>query len=160
MDIMVKLKKLGKDGKMPRRATNGSSGYDVFAYRVLDKETKKVISDLREPVEIKPGKSVLFGIGVALEIPETHHAVIVSRSGLGSRYDVEVGYTGAPIDSDYRGEASVLLRNFGEESFLVGKNMRIAQMVFYKKEISSFMEVKKLSKTERGDRGLGSTGFY
>jgi len=158
--IRVEVQKIRPDSEIPQRATEGSSGYDVYASVVLDKETREVISDLSEPVEIKPGESVLFGMGVCLEIPETHHAKIVSRSGLAGKYNIEVGNPGAPIDSDYRGEITVLLRNFGNKSFTVGKHMRIGQMIFEKKETPLLVEVEELSETKREDRGRGSTGLY
>ncbi|MBI2041714.1 MAG: dUTP diphosphatase [Candidatus Nealsonbacteria bacterium] len=160
MNFTVKVRKIGQDSKIPERATDGSSGYDVFAYRVLDKESKKVISDLIEPVEIKPGETALFGIGVCIEIPKTHHAIIVSRSGLSTKSRIEACHPGAPIDSDYRGEPAVLLKNDGNKSFIVSKHMRIAQMVFIQREIPFIVETEELSKTERGDRGHGSTGLY
>jgi len=160
MDFMIRAKKIGEDSKIPKLFTDGSSGYDIYAYRVLDRKTKEIISDLQEPAEIKPGESVLFGTGICLEIPETHHAVVASRSGLASEYDIEVGDPGAPIDSDYRGEITILLRNFGKESFMVSKGMRIAQMVFQSRMTASLVEVKELSKTERGGKARGSTGLY
>src|SRR3989344_4593468 len=107
MDFTVKVKKIAKDSKIPERATDGSSGYDVYAYRLLNRQSREVISDLSEPMELGPGETVLFGIGVCLEIPLTHHAVIVSRSGLATKYRIEAGHPGAPIDSDYRGEPCV-----------------------------------------------------
>jgi len=160
MNFAVKVKKIGKDSKIPERTTEGSSGYDVYAYRVLDKWTKEVISDLSEPVEIKPGETILFGIGVCMEILETHHAIIVSRSGLSTKFRVEACHPGAPIDSDYRGEPAVLLSNTGNKSFIVSKHMRIAQMVFMQREIPLMVETEELSETERGDKGHGSTGLY
>ena len=156
----VKVKKIRPDSKIPERTTEESSGYDVYASVVLDKDTGEVISDLSEPVEIKPGENVLFGIGISLEIPKTHHATIISRSGLASKYNVEVGNPGAPIDSDYRGEITVLLRNLGKESFVVDKGMRIAQIIFVKKETPLLEEADKLSETKRGVGGRGSTGLY
>ena len=160
MNFTVKVKKISQDSKIPKRATDGSSGYDIYAYRVLNKETKEVISDLAESVEIYPGETALFGIGVCIEIPETHHAIIVSRSGLSTKFRVEACHPGAPIDSDYRGETAVLLSNSGDKSFMVSKHMRIAQLVFMQRENAEMVEAEELSETERGDKGHGSTGFY
>lgn len=157
---VIKYQKIVPEAKEPQLATDGSSGYDIYACRVFDKKTRQIISNLEKPFKIKPGESVLFGSGLALEIPPTHHAVVPSRTGLAVKHDIEVGYPGALIDSDYRGEFTVLLRNLGKKSFKVGKFMRIAQLVFYPRVVVKFIESEKLSETKRGGGGLGSTGLY
>jgi dUTP pyrophosphatase len=97
---------------------------------------------------------------LAIEIPPTHHATIDSRSGLATKRDIEVGCPGAPIDSDYRGEFTILLRNFGRRSFKVEKFMKIAQLIVQPRILVKWVESTELSKTERGDKGHGSTGLY
>ena len=62
------------------------------------------------------------------------------------------------IDSDYRGEFSVLLINLGQEPFTIEPNMRIAQMVLARYERAEWTEVEELDATERGTGGFGSTG--
>lgn len=158
MTIIVKVQKIREDSKIPERATEGAIGFDVYASVVLDKNTRQECGNF--PIEIKSGESLLLGIGVCMEIPRFVPAAIFSRSGLAMRYDIEVGCPGAPIDPDYRGEIAVLLRNKGKDSFLINKNMRIAQLVIFTDKIVILKEVKRLSKTKRGDKGLGSTGLY
>ena len=104
----VKYKRIVPEAKLPTLATNGASGYDVYLLTVLDRETKAVISNLELPAEILPGESVLFGTGIALEIPPYLHAAVLSRTGLAVKHNIEVGYSGAIIDSDYRGEITIL----------------------------------------------------
>ena len=62
------------------------------------------------------------------------------------------------IDSDYRGEVSVLLINQGSETFFLERGDRIAQMVFTKVEQVKFQEVEALDESGRGLGGYGSTG--
>ncbi|MDO8558909.1 MAG: dUTP diphosphatase [bacterium] len=154
------FKKIDPKAKLPQLSTDGSSGYDIYVCRVLDKETRAVISNLEKPIMIRPGESILFGSGIALEIPPTLHAIVVSRSGLSAKHDIEVGNPGAPIDSDYRGEFTILWRNFGKERFEVVRFMKIAQLVFHPRILVKWVESIKLSKTEKGDKGHGSTGLY
>ncbi|MBU1136754.1 dUTP diphosphatase [Patescibacteria group bacterium] len=154
----IKIRKIRDDAKVPIRASDGAIGYDVFASRVLDKHTKEVISDL--PVEISPGKSVLIGIGVQMAIPWLHQAEMRPRSGLASKYDIELSNSPGTIDPDFRGEAGALLRNRGEKPFTVEKNMRIAQLIFSKVEIPVLEETVDLSDTKRGGGGFGSTGLF
>lgn len=158
MAIVVKVQKMRDDSKTPARATQGAIGFDVYASRVLDKWTKQVIKDL--PIEIESGGSVLIGIGVSFDIPFPYEAQVRPRSGLASRYNIELSNSPGTVDPDFRGETGVLLRNRGKESFTVEKNMRIAQLVFSEVEIPVLREVEELSGTLRGEGGFGSTGLF
>lgn len=71
------------------------------------------------------------------------------------RFDCDV--IEGKIDSDYRGRVGVIVHNH-DCTFLVKAGTRIAQMTFSKVESPVFEEVEKLSETERGARGYGSTG--
>ena len=62
------------------------------------------------------------------------------------------------IDADYRGVVGVILANFAQQSFVVKRGDRIAQMVFSKVERVALEEVRKIKATERGDGGFGHTG--
>jgi len=71
-------------------------------------------------------------------------------------------YTKQSFDSDYRGEAGVLVYNRNPHPFLLHKDMRIAQVIFQKAIIPNLVTVKsyeELSNTARGAGGFGSTGI-
>lgn len=140
MKIKVKIRRGGKLLK----ATDGSSGYDIFA-----------ASD----VEIPPGQWRAVPTGVYLEIPEGFEAQVRPRSGLALKYGVTVLNAPGTIDSDYRGEVKVILINFGKAPFKVEKGMRIAQIVFSKVADVELEEVEKVSTTFRGEGGFGHTGL-
>ncbi|MBU1102085.1 dUTP diphosphatase [Patescibacteria group bacterium] len=154
----IKVKKIRRDALIPVRASDGAVGYDVYASRVLDKSTKEVIQEL--PVEISPGNSVLIGIGVQMAVPWPIQCEVRPRSGLASKYDIELSNSPGTIDPDFRGEAGVLLRNRGEKPFTIEKNMRIAQLVFSKVEIPILEETLDLPLTRRGSLGFGGTGLF
>jgi dUTP pyrophosphatase len=157
-EMIIKIKKIREDAIIPVRASDGAIGYDVFASRVLDKFTKEVIGEL--PAIILPGKSVLFGIGVKMAVPWPFQCEMRPRSGMASKYDVELSNSPGTIDPDFRGEAGVLLRNKGDSPFSIEKNMRVAQLIFTKAEVPLFEEIKdELSVTKRNDGGFGSTGL-
>ena len=64
------------------------------------------------------------------------------------------------IDSDYRGEISVILINHGKKNFLIDPGMRIAQLVITPISKCIFVEEKiNTFETKRGDNGFGSTGI-
>lgn len=149
---------LREDSKMPQSATDGSSGYDVFASRVLDRKTKEVIGDL--PFTINPGESALFGIGVAFEVkPPCYPPLLSPRGGFEPKLGIKLGGAPGIIDSDFRGESTVFLVNEGDQPFTVEKNMRIAQLVFCKVERPEWIRVASLSQTRRGEGSFGSTGL-
>lgn len=154
----VKWLPLREDSKRPEIATDGSVGYDVFASRVLDRKTKEVIGDL--PAEIKPGGSVLIGIGVAFEVcPACYAAEMGPRSSFEPKLGIRLGGAPGTIDPDFRGESTVFLINESLEPFIVEKHMRIAQLVFRKAETPVWIKVSSLSKTKRDKGSFGSTGL-
>ena len=93
-----------------------------------------------------------------LEIPEGFEIQVRPRSGLAAKNGVTVLNSPGTIDSDYRGEVSVILINHGREDFTVRPGDRIAQFVVSKAVQASFVDIGKLSMTERGEGGFGSTG--
>jgi len=155
---IVKVTKRRKDAQVPKRASNGAIGYDVYASVVLDKDTKEVISGL--PIEINPGDSALIGIGVRFAIPMPWQCEVRPRSGLASKHDIELSNSPGTIDPDFRGEAGVLLRNRGKNPFVVEEGMRVAQLIFSEVKVPVFEEVEELSETLRGSGGFGSTGLF
>ena len=80
---------------------------------------------------------------------------IAPRSGLAIKkfIDVEAGVIG----SDYRGEIGVVLFNFSGEEFCINMGDRIAHIVFEKIKTPSVKETNKLSDTDCGSKGYGSS---
>ena len=154
----IKVKKIREDAQIPIRASDGAIGYDVFASRVLNKITKEVAGDF--PVEIPAGESILIGIGVQLAVPWPFQAEVRPRSGIATKYDVELSNSPGTIDPDFRGEAGVLLRNRGTKPFRVERNMRVAQLIFSRVEVPVLEQAEELPATRRGPLGFGSTGNF
>lgn len=134
--------KLNYNALLPRLATSGSSGYDLFA---------------NESVDIPIHGVVAIKTGVFLEIPKGCEAQIRPRSGLALNHKITVLNTPGTIDSDYRGEIAVILINHGSKRYSVKAGDKIAQMVFAKVEYVYFIE-DSLTETDRGSGGFGSTG--
>ena len=101
----------------------------------------------------------LIPTGFAIAIPQGYEAQIRPRSGLAKKHGITVANAPGTIDSDYRGEISVLLINLGAESFTVSRGMRIAQMIIAQVTIVRPIEKKVLDQTARSDGGFGSTGL-
>lgn len=107
---------------------------------------------------IEPGQRQIVPTGVRVEIPDGYEIQIRSRSGLSWKNGIVVTNSPATIDSDFRGEICVILSNHGKETFTIKKGDRIAQMVLAPVCRANFISVEKLSNTERGTHGFGSTG--
>lgn len=111
---------------------------------------------------LEPHESVLLGIGFITEMAFPMLYKIHQRSGLSSVRDIVVVNNDTIVDSDYRGEAGVRVKNIGDHPFLLKKGMRIAQIKFELAVIPDLTEVllyDDLSQTERGAKGFGSTGI-
>ena len=94
-----------------------------------------------------------------MSLPKGFEAQIRPRSGLAAKYGITVLNSPGTIDSDYRGELKVILINHSQEEFAIASGDRIAQMVIARVEQPSIHTVETLEDTERGDGGLGSTGY-
>ncbi|MDD2762621.1 MAG: dUTP diphosphatase [Opitutaceae bacterium] len=139
----LKIKRLTSTAKLPARATDSSSCFDVHA------DMDGVIN---------PGQRMLISTGLAVAVPRGFEVQVRSRSGLAIKRGVVVLNSPGTVDADYRGELGVILINHGEEPFAVARGDRIAQIGVYKVEMCSAREVEVLDATVRGDGGFGHTG--
>ena len=96
--------------------------------------------------------------GLGAEIPAGLAGMVFSRSGLGTKHGMVVAQGVGVIDSDYRGEIKVPLRNMGEKPYAVQPGERIAQLVLLPVQLLPVEEVQELTHTQRGQGGFGSTG--
>ena len=144
---MVKLliKKLQKNISIPQYKTEGSSGMDLMA-------------NIKEKIKILPGEKKIIPTGIAVAIPKQYEIQIRPRSGLAIKKGISVLNTPGTIDSDYRGELKVILINFGNETFEINNNDRIAQMIVCPIVKAELEEVEILPESIRGQGGFGSTG--
>jgi deoxyuridine 5''-triphosphate nucleotidohydrolase (dut) len=142
--ISIKFKKLTQTAHTPKKMTKHSSGFDLYA-------------DVDELI-IQPKDVALISTGISLEIPPGYDAQVRPRSGLSVKHKIGILNSPGTIDADYRGEVKVILFNFGNEPFVITRDMRIAQMVFSKVEHAELVESASLKETERNDGGFGHTG--
>ena len=142
--IYIEFELLDEDAKLPKKGTEYSAGYDVFAH---------------EDRVITPGKRSLVSLGFKCAIPKGYYGQLKPRSGLALKNGISVDAD--LIDSDYRGVVYILLVNDSHnEFFMCEKGMTVGQIVFLKYEECCFKIVNKLSKTKRDTSGFGSTGLW
>lgn len=109
-------------------------------------------------IALKPGERRLIKTGVAIELPPGAEAQVRPRSGLALKNGITVLNSPGTIDPDYRGDIGVLLINHGDVEFEITHGDKIAQLVLAPTLHALFQEEAKLSDSDRGDKGFGSTG--
>lgn len=111
----------------------------------------------------EPGIATLsprfYSLGFAAAVPEGHVALILPRSGVGTKFGLELHNTCGVIDSDYRGEwmASIKTKT-AIHSWQAGDRILQFLVVPVADVHLLQVEVDQLPKSSRGVGGLGSTG--
>ncbi len=146
-ELAIAVRRLahGEGLPLPAYATAGAAGLDLLAA-------------LGEAIEIPPQGRALVPTGLAIELPDGYEAQIRPRSGLALRHGLTVLNAPGTIDSDYRGEVSVLLVNLGDRPVRLARGERIAQMVVAPVTRAELQVTTSLDPTARGEGGFGSTG--
>ncbi|MGN0664622.1 MAG: dUTP diphosphatase [Negativibacillus sp.] len=143
---ILKVKLVRPDAQLPKRETSGSAGHDLRAC-------------ISEDVILPAGGSLRLPTGIAIEMESAGYvAIIAARSSMAAKYGVTMANGIGVIDSDYRGEISVLLYNHSQEDFVIHPGDRVAQLLLLPVDLPDIVEVEELSQTQRGEGGFGSTG--
>jgi len=142
----MRIKKLHEKAVVPHYATEGSAGLDLT-----------VISD-NDTIVIPYQSTMLCRTGLAFEIPKGYVGLIYIRSSVGSKLDLVLSNQVGVIDSDYRGEVMLPLRNLGRSARVINSGTRIAQMIITPINQVDIEITDELSETKRGVGGFGSTG--
>jgi dUTP pyrophosphatase len=139
----IRFKKLDDKAIIPKYQTYGSAGFDLHS----------IIS-----VNIPSDCQFLIPTGLSCEIPLGTELQLRPRSGLALKHMLSVTNSPGTLDSDYRGPIGIILINHGSETYHVSEGDRIAQAVLCPVFKVKIVEVEKLSETDRGGSGYGSTG--
>ncbi|MGB2706373.1 MAG: dUTP diphosphatase [Candidatus Omnitrophota bacterium] len=131
---------------MPRYATDGSSGMDLYA-------------DVTDEIILAPGEIKLISCGVYLSIPQGFEAEVRPRSGLAMKHGITLVNAPGTIDSDYRGLVSLIMTNLGKSPFRIRRGDRLAQMVIKEVLRAELVEAEELDETVRSGGGFGHTGL-
>ena len=142
---VLKIKLLREGAALPCRETAGSAGFDLQAC-------------LEAPLLVEPGEWAMVHTGLGAEIPQEMAGMMISRSGLGTKSGMVVAQGVGVIDSDYRGEIKVPLRNMGKKAYEIQPGERVAQLVLLPVCLPPVEEAQALSATQRGEGSFGSTG--
>jgi len=144
----VQVKKLRDGAILPTSGSAFAAGYDLYAC-------------IDQPVAISFGETSLIGTGLSFALPEGTFGAVFARSGLSVKAGLRPANCVGVIDSDYRGEVVVALRNDKpgvQNTYVVEPGERIAQMVLLPYLPMEFEETEELPETVRGAGGFGSSG--
>lgn len=138
----LKVQKLSEKAIIPTQGYSGDAGFDLYAIE------KTIIN----------GNTVgKINTGIAIEIPKNYFGKIYDRSGFASKYGLSV--KAGVIDANYRGEIMVIMANTSQYPVRIEPGDKFAQIVIHPLPEIGLEEVNKLSKSNRGDKGIGSTGI-
>ncbi len=138
---------MGDTIPLPEYKTVGSAGLDLRACI----ETK---------LNLKSGQTSMIPIGFAMHLEDENlAALVVPRSGLGSKHGIVLGNLVGLIDSDYQGELMVPAWNRSDADFEINPGDRIAQMIIVPIMQAEFEIVEEFNESKRGTKGFGSSGI-
>lgn len=138
--MKIKILKLTKEAIIPKYAKPGDAGMDLTAVAALNDD----------------GKHITYKTGLAVEIPQGYVGFLFPRSSVYKTGMLLSNCVGV-IDSGYRGELMLKYR-MTEDCKIYDVGDRVGQLIIMPYPKVEFEQVYKLSNTERGDGGYGSTG--
>jgi dUTP pyrophosphatase len=140
--MKVKVKKLHPDAVIPKYAKAGDAGLDLTAVSKEWDEAKE---------------KIVFGTGLAVEIPEGYVGLIFPRSSI-CKTNIALSNSVGVIDSGYRGEIKFFFSPGPRPKANYEVGDRVGQLVIMPYPTIELVESETLSASERGDGGFGSSG--
>ena len=111
--MKVKFKKFSSHACLPTIATPGSACFDVYSLRC---------------VTLEPGVTRSIETDLGMKFAKKYVARIYPGSGLSMK---RIYLSGGIIDSDYRGNISIISTNLSQRTFEIEAGDRIAQLTFF-----------------------------
>ncbi len=146
LQVRILDPRIGSQWPLPSYATAHSAGMDLRAC-------------LDAPLTLEAGASQIVSSGVAIHIGDPSvAAVVLPRSGLGSKHGVVLGNLVGLIDSDYQGPLMLCCWNRSSSAYTIEPGERIAQLVLMPVFRPAFEVVDSFAMSERGAGGFGHTG--
>jgi dUTP pyrophosphatase len=124
------------------RAHPGDAGLDLFC---------------SEEATIAPGQFVDVPLGVSVEIPHGYWAMLTGRSSTLRKRGLLVNQ--GVIDQGYRGPLFAGCWNLTDETVVVPRGDRVAQLILLPLWTGNPVAVLHLNESSRGSSGFGSSGL-
>jgi dUTP pyrophosphatase len=126
---------------LPSKGTELSIGYDLTAIAV-----RKTLTN----------RTTLYGTGLSVEPPCGYYIEILPRSSLSKTGYILANSVGI-IDPDYNGELLIALTKVDDSTPELSLPFTRCQLVLRSAEYYKICETTKITSTERGSGGFGST---
>ena len=140
-EILVKVKKLHPNAKVPQYMTAGAAAVDLYATEVKLEQMY-----------------VEYKTGLAFEVPEGFVGLIYPRSSISSQTTLMLSNCVGVIDSDYLLEVMVRFRPLYPDSNKIYKvGDRVAQLMIVPYPKINFVESESLNDPGTRNGGFGST---
>jgi len=139
--MVVKFKKISPDAISPKYSKDGDAGMDLTITSIISESEF----------------DITYGLGISVEIPKGFVGLIFPRSSI-RNYDLNLTNCVGVVDSGYRGELQATFKKVqgGNKKYMIGD--RGVQIMILAYPQIDFVESDKLSETDRGYGGFGSTG--
>ena len=138
----INYTKLSPDAVTPSYAKDGDAGLDFVATKIISETIN----------------NITYGTDISVEIPRGYVGLLFPRSSI-RNYGLILSNCVGVIDSGSRGEVmSTFVKLNGEESEKYNVSNKIFQMIIIAYPKIRLVEKDKLSETDRGTGGYGSTG--
>lgn len=147
VEMELKVKKMRDNAVIPTRGSKEAAGIDLYA-----------CLDNYEPIQ--PGETKLIPTGIACDFPEGYFGALAVRSSVGIKRGLRLANQIGIVDNDYKGEIMLGIYNSGKDTVVIDDGERLAQMILLPYALYNIVETDTLSKTERGEGGIGSTGRF
>lgn len=133
----ILFRKKRPDATLPSRKHEQDAGLDLHSV---------------EEVTLKSGESKVVHTGIELAkcMPDLV-LFIWPKSGMDAKYGITTG--AGVVDSNYRGEILVLLRNVSDSDYIISKGEQVAQLVPVLQPSFEAAWGKEVSASERGADG-------
>lgn len=139
---ILKIEKLSLTAKIPTRAHEGDAGLDLYA---------------DDDYTLFPDDTTRINTGIKMKIPTGYVGLVWDKSSLAN---LGIHTLAGVIDSNYRGEIIIILKNLSQDILNISHGQKIAQILIQKLETPEIEEDEIDDKTERGEEGFGSSGLF
>ncbi len=160
--VSVPFKSLSEGVIVPKPSNLWDAGADarIMGFlKIVKKEGKKELIEIdSDSYILKPLERIGCPLGFATAIPEGYYFKVVPRSGLALWDGLSIVNTPGTIDSGFRNEWMAIVVNLSNKEVTLKKGDRICQIILAKMHDYEFIKTDKLSDSERGLGGFGSTG--
>lgn len=140
-ELVVRVKLLHPDARLPAYAKDGDAGMDLYSLEDTYC-TEHALTRIRT--------------GIAVEIPRGFVGLCWDKSGLASFHSIKV--MAGVIDSGYRGEMTVSIYNHANTPYVFKRGDKVMQMLIQPVVRVRILQAEELTQTARGSGGFGSTG--